>query len=75
MLVTLPGPHPGALAHPSIPKVLQAKEHTPIPSPSILFTFGLEVESIKELGGTSIIVNLVMHVKEQEDYQLKVLQS
>jgi hypothetical protein len=35
--------------------VLQAKERAPIPSPSALFTFGLEVESIKELGGASLI--------------------
>ncbi len=29
MFVTLPSPHPGALACPSTPKVLQAKEHAP----------------------------------------------
>jgi hypothetical protein len=31
--------------------VLRAKECTPTPSPSTIFTFGLEVESIKKLGG------------------------
>jgi hypothetical protein len=38
------------------PEVLQAKEHAPTPSPSVVFTFGLGVESIKELGGASISV-------------------
>jgi hypothetical protein len=32
--------------------MLQAKERTPTP-PSVVFTFGLIVESIKELGGAS----------------------
>jgi hypothetical protein len=31
--------------------MLRAKKHAPTPSPSIVFTFGLLVESIKELGG------------------------
>jgi hypothetical protein len=31
--------------------VLRAKECTPTPSPSTIFTFGLEVESIKKFGG------------------------
>jgi hypothetical protein len=33
--------------------MLRAKEHTPTPSPSVVITFGLVVESIKELGGVS----------------------
>jgi hypothetical protein len=33
--------------------VLQIKECAPILSPSIVFTFGLTIESIKELGGAS----------------------
>jgi hypothetical protein len=33
--------------------MLQAREHTPTPSPSIVFTFRLIVESNKELGGAS----------------------
>ncbi len=33
--------------------MLQAKEHTPTFYPSIVFTFGLVVESIKEFGGAS----------------------
>ncbi len=52
-LVNLPSPHLGALAHPSTLKMLQAKECTPIPSPSNVFTFGLIIESIKELGCVS----------------------
>jgi hypothetical protein len=49
LLVNLLSPHPEAPAHPSTPKVLWAKECTPTLSPSIIFTFGLVVESIKEL--------------------------
>jgi hypothetical protein len=30
--------------------VLQAREHNTTPSPYVVFTFGLVVESIKELG-------------------------
>jgi hypothetical protein len=33
--------------------MLQAGERTPTPFPSTVFTFGLAVESIKELGGAS----------------------
>jgi hypothetical protein len=33
--------------------MLQAKEHAPTPFPFIIFTFGLVVESIKELAGAS----------------------
>jgi hypothetical protein len=33
--------------------MLLTKEHTPTLSPSIVFTFGLIVEYIKELGGAS----------------------
>jgi hypothetical protein len=36
--------------------MLQAKECAPIPSPFVVFTFGLIVESIKELGGASMVV-------------------
>jgi hypothetical protein len=35
--------------------MLQAKERAPTPFPSVVFTFGLIVESIKELGGASYI--------------------
>jgi len=50
-LVNLPSPHPGAPTHPFTPEMLRAREHTLTPSPSVVFTFGLIVESIKELGG------------------------
>jgi hypothetical protein len=36
--------------------VLRAKEHTLTSSPSIIFTFGLVVKSIKELGGASDLI-------------------
>ncbi len=45
--------HPRVLARPFTPKVLQAKECAPTPYPSVVFTFGLAVKSIKELGGVS----------------------
>jgi hypothetical protein len=54
--VNLLSPHPGAPTCASTPKVLQAKEHAPIPFLSVVVTFGLTVESIKELGGASRIV-------------------
>jgi hypothetical protein len=54
VLVNLPSPHLVTPTRPSTPKVLQAKERTPTPSPSIIFTFGLVVESIVELGGVSL---------------------
>jgi hypothetical protein len=54
MIVNLPSPHPGAPTCPSTPEVLQPEECAPTPSPYIVFTFGLEVESIKELKGASL---------------------
>jgi len=36
--------------------MLQAKECSPIHSPSIIFTFGLEIESNKELEGASLVL-------------------
>jgi hypothetical protein len=56
LFINLPSPNPGAQAHPSTFKVLQAKERTPTPS-SDVFTFGLIVESIKELGSASYSVH------------------
>ncbi len=53
LLVNLFSPHPGALTCPSIHKMLWAKERTPTPSPFIVFSFGLVVESIKEFRGAS----------------------
>jgi hypothetical protein len=48
LLIILLGPHPRTLARPSTPKVLRVRECTPTPSPSVVFTFGFTVESIKE---------------------------
>jgi len=53
MLVIHHNPHFKAPTHPSTPKVLQAKEHTPTPYPSVVFTFGFIVRSIKEFRGAS----------------------
>ncbi len=53
LLVTHPSPHPKAPIGPFTPEMLRARERTPTPYPSIVFTFGLVVESIKEFGGVS----------------------
>jgi len=53
LLVNLPSPHPGSSTHPSTSEVLQAREHTPTPFSYVVVTFGLAIESIKELGGAS----------------------
>jgi len=49
-LVSCPTPHPGALARPSIPVMLQARAHISTPYPSTVFTFGHVIEFIKEFG-------------------------
>jgi hypothetical protein len=53
LLVIRFSPHPRALAHASTLEVMRTKEHTPTPYLSIVFTLGLEVESIKKFGGFS----------------------
>ncbi len=53
LLVTRPSPRPRALAHPSSPKVLRTREHTPTFSSSVVFIFGFTFESLKECGGVS----------------------
>ncbi len=52
-LVNLLNPHPRAPTRPSTHVMLWAREHAPTPFPSTIVTFGLAVESIKELGGAS----------------------
>jgi hypothetical protein len=43
--------------------VLRAKERAQTPSPFVVFTFGLIVESIKELGGALDIMEIpIIHV-------------
>jgi hypothetical protein len=49
LLVIFPIPYPGTPACSSTPKVLQVRERAPTP-PSVVFTFGLVVESIKKSG-------------------------
>jgi hypothetical protein len=51
------GTNTGAPTCPSTPKVLSNNERAPTPSPSVVFNFGLIVESIKEFGGVSFYVN------------------
>jgi len=61
MLVTCFSLHLGAPTRPSTFEVLRTREHTPTSYPSTIFTFGLIVESIKEFGGASIMVqNMVL---------------
>ncbi len=55
LLVNLPSPHPRVLTRLSTPEMLWAKEHAPTPL-SVIFAFGLVVESIKELGGASFAI-------------------
>jgi hypothetical protein len=43
--------------------VLQVRERATIPSPSIVFIFGLVVESIKEFGGASRMAHLLAMTK------------
>jgi hypothetical protein len=43
--------------NPSTPEVVQTKECTPTSFLSVVFTFGLAVESIKELGDASKITS------------------
>jgi len=61
LLANLPNPISEIPTHPSTPKVLRAKECTPTPSPSNVFTFGFIVESIKELGGASLGILIMWH--------------
>jgi len=54
----IPSPHLRAPTRPFTLKVLQAREHNTTPSPSVVFTFGLVVESIKELGCITLVGSL-----------------
>jgi hypothetical protein len=49
-LVTHLSPHPRAPERPSTPRVLQARERTPILYPFVVFTFGLIVSPSRSLG-------------------------
>jgi hypothetical protein len=64
LLVILPNPHLGALARPSTPKIVRAKERAPTPYPSTIFTFRLAIETTKKFGGASIIDNHVLLVQK-----------
>jgi hypothetical protein len=56
LLVNLFDPHLGAPTCLSTLEMLRAKEGTPTASFFNVFTFGLAVESIKELGGVSLVI-------------------
>ncbi len=53
--VICPSPHPGALTRPSTSKMLRTKARALTPYPSIVFTFRLTIEFIKEFGGALTI--------------------
>jgi len=53
LLVIHLSPHPRAPAHPSTPKMLWVREQILTHYPSVVFTFGFRIESIKEFGGVS----------------------
>jgi hypothetical protein len=53
LLVILLSSHLGVPTHPSIVKVLQARECAPTHSPFVVFTCSFIVEAIKEFGGAS----------------------
>jgi hypothetical protein len=57
LLVICPSPYPRVPTCPFTHEVLQARERTPTPCPSVVFTFQLVVESIKEFGGVSVHVS------------------
>ncbi len=50
LLVTIPSPYPGTPAHPFTPKLLRAREHTPIPHSFIVFTLDSHLNLLKSLG-------------------------
>jgi len=58
LLVNLLSFYPEAPARPPTLEVVRARECAPILSPFIVFTFKFVVESIKELGGASMVVIL-----------------
>jgi hypothetical protein len=50
--------------------MLRVRGHTPTPHPSVVSTFGLKVESIKELGVRQIInINIFLQFKATLKYQ------
>jgi hypothetical protein len=57
---------------PSTPKVLRDKERTPTLYPSIVFTFGLVVESIKEFWGVSLYIFITFAVTSSIDFGVLV---
>jgi hypothetical protein len=46
--------------------VLRTRECALTPSLSVVFTFGLAVESIKELGGASVVFLGIPYIMKQE---------
>jgi hypothetical protein len=57
MLVILPIPHLEALARPSNPKVLQAKERASIPYSFVVFTLDPHLSLLKEVGSVSLDIH------------------
>jgi len=60
LLVIHLNPNRGALARPSTLEVMRARERYPNSLSFHYFHFGLEVESIKELGGVSALYYIII---------------
>jgi hypothetical protein len=63
LLVNLPSPHSRAPSCPSTPEVLWTRERAPTLSPSIVFIFGLVIESIKGLVSALVVPYFYFHLK------------
>jgi hypothetical protein len=72
LLVDLPNPHLGAPTRSSTPEMLWTRERTPT-LPSIVFAFGLVVESIEELRGASTMVQELMSFEYFCNYKFNKL--
>ncbi len=68
LFVNFFNPHLKVPAHLSTFEVLQAKECASTLSPSIVFTFGITIESMKELGGASMSLTLYQMGNHQISY-------
>jgi len=71
LLVIYPSPHLGTPTRPFTLKMLRTKEHTRTLHLSVVFTFGVTVEFIKEFGGASIdLVIRKIHLKNSHSHFL-----
>ncbi len=62
MLVTLPSPYPTTPTNPSTPEILRAKEHTPTPHSSVVFTLDSHLSLLRSLGVRQQVSQATMNV-------------